>query len=138
MKAIEASRVFRTLASVPSQAARPIASRIHKAIQKQFDEGRDPFGRDWAPLAPATLAKGRRPPPLTDTRRGRNSISVRPTRGAGIAILVGVFYMAIHNKGNLPRLPRRLILPTNVLPKEWNKIYKEELEAALARRLGKI
>lgn len=136
MRAIDASRVFAQLSRVPSQAAKPVAQRISAEIQKRFDAGQDPYGRTWAPLAPATIAKGRRPPPLTDTGRGRASIAVKPTRGAGMSIRVGVPYMVHHQFGARKgrwNLPARPFLPLTVLPKEWNRIYQEEIAAMSAR-----
>lgn len=135
MLTLSATRAFRELASIPSKIARNVADRIAKNIQKRFDLGQDPYGKPWQPLAPATLRKGRHPPPLTDTGRGRASIKVRPTRGAGIGISVGTDYMWRHQKGS-PRLPRRAFLPTNTLPKEWSEIYRDELEKRIAKKIG--
>jgi phage gpG-like protein len=140
--AAAASRAFAELARVPSKVARKVATGISAEIQKNFDLGLDVYGRPWAPLAPATLRKGRTPPPLTDTGAGRESIEVKPTRGAGIGIKVGTRYMRFHqsgaSKGNW-RLPIRMFLPTNVLPKAWRKIYVEalaEMTAAALRVTG--
>jgi hypothetical protein len=140
--AIAASRAFAELARVPSKVARKVAHEIDLEIQRCFDRGVDPYGRPWAPLAPATLRKGRTPPPLTDTWKGRASVEVKPMRGAGVAITVGTPYMKYHqsgaSKGNW-RLPIRMFLPTNVLPKAWRKIYVEalaEMTAAALRVTG--
>jgi phage gpG-like protein len=139
MKTLAASRAFAELARVPSRAARKIAHAIDLEIQKGFDRGVDPYGRSWAPLAPATLAKGRTPPPLTDTWKGRASVEVKPTRGAGVAITVGTQYMKFHQTGARKgrwRLPARPFLPTNVLPKAWRKVYVDVLSELTALTLG--
>jgi hypothetical protein len=75
---------LRALAEVPSRAAKAASESIATLILDGFDAGTDPYGRPWAPLRPYTLAKGRFPPPLTDSGAMRDSVDVRPTAGAGI------------------------------------------------------
>lgn len=124
------------LASVPSQIAGPLGRRIRRQIALNFSAGVDPYGRAWAPLRPATLAKGRHPPPLTDSRRGRQSIRVFAARAAGIAITVGKAYMGIHQAGDLPRMAARKYLPEVKLPAAWRAMWQQELTKATRRRLS--
>lgn len=145
MRAINAKRLsqlVRKLAAVPSQASAQIARELNAEIQGNFDKGVDPFGRRWKRLAKSTLAKGRHPPPLTDTRRGRESVTAKSMRGAGVMIVVGVLYMIYHQFGGKSHLrghrknknfgrdkdrssgratpPRRSFLPQgNEWPKRW-------------------
>lgn len=125
-----------SLLSVPAKIAKPIAKDIGKAIERQFDAGTDPYGRPWAPLRPATLAKGRTPPPLTATRAGRDSIQVKPGQGAGVMITVGKSYMGIHQDGAPPRLVARKILPEGKLPPSWKLIYQTALSKAVKAGLS--
>lgn len=125
------SRVVRSLGRVPSQISRAVADDIAQEIQDNFDRGVDPFYRTWRPLAPATLRRGRTPPPLTDTGRGRRSISVKPLGGAGITIRVGSSYMPYHQFG-APNLPRRAFLPTRTLPPTWEEIFQHHLDRRAA------
>ena len=129
------SAALNSLASVPSQVAPKIAQRIAKAIDKQFTDGVDPYGRPWAPLRPRTLAKGRHPPPLTNTGAGRRSVRVVPARGAGVRITVGKGYMGIHQDGDPPRMVDRKILPEGAAPKSWTKIYQEEISKSVRAKL---
>lgn len=130
------SRALADLARVPSQIAKPVAVALNKEIQRSFDAGTDPYGRAWAPLRPRTLAKGRHPPPLTDTRAGRDSVVAAPLAGAGIGITVGVGYMGIHQDGDWPRMAARKFLPERVLPAVWRAIWQSELSRAVRVRLS--
>ncbi len=115
---------LRRLASVPSRVSRPVSDEIAKSIQKQFDDGVNAYGRAWAALAPSTLAKGRTPPPLTDTRAMRNSLNVRPASAAGVQISIG-FPAGIHQGGSpKTNLPARPVLPTGVFPRTWTEIVE--------------
>jgi len=121
---------LRRLTEVPSRAARAACEDIKAAIEKQFDEGKDPYGRPWKPLARSTIARGRTPPPLTDTGDMRDSIEVKPMAGAGISITIGVDYASYHQTGT-SRMPARKILPEgNDMPPEWEEaIGRAMLEA---------
>ena len=124
------------LAGVPSRAAPGVAKSIRRLIGKQFTRGRDPFGRPWAALAASTLARGRRPPPLTDTGKMRRGIRVLPRRPSGIAIEVpgpGGF----HQFGT-SRMPQRQILPLQppVLPKAWTRAITKHTDAAFEKATG--
>src|SRR5690606_17437543 len=61
------ARALRELVRVPSQIAGAVSDAINDRIQAGFDQGTDPYGSPWAELAPYTLAKGRTPPPLTES-----------------------------------------------------------------------
>lgn len=123
------AKLMRDLARVPSKSARAVAKDLSREIQRNFDRGLDPFGRKWRTLAPSTLARGRRPPPLTDTGKGRKSVIVRPLAGAGIRITVGVLYMLYHQFGGKNgRPPKRSFLPMDTLPRGWGEIILGRLE----------
>jgi phage gpG-like protein len=98
------SALVRKLATVPSKASSKIAQDLNREIQRNFSAGVDPFGRKWKKLAPATLEGGRHPPPLTDTHAGRKSVTVKPMRGAGVMIVVGLLYMIYHQFGGASHL----------------------------------
>jgi hypothetical protein len=124
------------LAGIPSRVAGPVAKSIRRLITKQFNRGRDPFGRPWAALAAATIRKGRRPPPLTDTRKMRRGIRVLPARPAGITIEVpnpGGF----HQFGTR-HMPKRQILPLQppVLPKAWTRAITKHTDDEFDRSTG--
>lgn len=131
------SRALAELTRVPSQIAAKVAERIGEDIQKNFDEGQDAYRRAWAPLRPATLAKGRFPPPLTDSRDGRDSIRVFASGRAGVQMVCSVGYMGIHQAGDLPRMVARKFFPNGVLPAAWRTIWKEELVKATKARLSR-
>jgi phage gpG-like protein len=130
------SKALKSLLGVPSQIAGPVAKDINQEIQKKFDAGQDPYGKSWASLKPATLAKGRHPPPLTDTGKGRSGVKAQPMQGAGIALTSSVSYMGIHQKGNPPILARRSFFPVNTLPKQWLKLWEKRLVKGVKVRLS--
>lgn len=126
---------MRSLAQVPSKVSGPYAARLRKELQLQFDKGVDPYGRAWSPLKPATLAKGRFPPPLTDTRKGRKGVTALPMKGAGVRLQSTVGYMQRHQEGT-ENMAARPFFPVRVLPKQWAKIYDEELQKVLDKEIG--
>jgi phage gpG-like protein len=126
------------LASVPAQIAADASESIAELIQGEFDNGNDPYGRPWAPLAERTLAKGRTPPPLTDTHAMRESVDVRPMAGAGIAITMDD-PAGIHQTGARRGawvMPARPILPAEAFPKTWRQALDDATEANVTRVLG--
>jgi hypothetical protein len=131
--AAEFSQAMRNLVRVPAQVAAEVAKEIHFEIQVGFDTGSDPYKHPWAPLRPATLKRHphRKWPPLTDTRKGRNGIKVKPVQGAGVQITSFTPYMRKHQSGAPERnLVARPFLPKGVLPKNWAARY----QAAYRRR----
>ncbi len=70
-----------SLSEVPTIAAELVSDRIAALVQLEFDAGVDPYGEAWAPLAPATVARGRHAPPLTDSGEMRASLLVYPSFG---------------------------------------------------------
>lgn len=124
------------LAQVPSRAARRVARELEDEIQAEFDEGQDPYGRSWKPLAEATMDRGRTPPPLTDSADMRASARVRPLAGAGVG--VSIDHPALPHQtgwsGPQGTGPARPILPDrDVLPDNWIEIIDEAVEAEVRR-----
>lgn len=159
MRAINAKRLsqlVRDLGRVPSQASSRIAQDLNREIQNNFTRGVDPFGRKWRGLASSTIEGGRHNPPLTDTGRGRRSVTAKSMRGAGVMIVVGVLYMIYHQfggKSHLPghkrnkhfgrdkdrssgreRPPRRSFLPQGgEFPKRWVAIIERVYQATMIK-----
>jgi hypothetical protein len=117
------------LASVPSRVSAVVAPQIEALIQDEFDAGTDPYGAPWKPLAPATIATGRTPPPLTHTRAMRDSARVRPMRGAGVGVTINNPPAAPHQTGwSGPQGsgPARPILPErSELPEGWQDVIED-------------
>ena len=126
---------LRDLVKIPSRASYSAARRIKKLIDRQYADGRDPYGQPWAPLQPWTLAKGRKPPPLTDTGTMRRETVVFPIAGSGIQIVIYPDYAKfaqfgwVHHWSGL-RVPARPLLPGGkALPKAW----EEQIRIAIKR-----
>ena len=124
------------LAEVPSRASAAIAGDLEGLIQDEFDAGTDPYGQPWKALAPATVARGRTAPPLTDTGAMRASAHVRPMRPAGVALSID-HPAAPHQTGwSGPQGtgPARPILPArSELPPDWQDVIADRVEAEFKR-----
>jgi len=123
------------LRRVPSQIARPVADQVNALIQAGFDAGRDPYGHGWEPLAEATLAKGRFPPPLTDTRKMRAQAITIPMGGSGLQLAPQVSYGQHHMSGT-PDMPKRRYWPDAGLPSAWRQIIREEMHRQTQENLN--
>lgn len=123
------------LAYVPRKTAAIAAPLLTRELQRQFRAGVDPYGRAWAPLRPSTLAKGRTPPPLTDSGdlAGGTKAMVRDGNRAGIHIVLGARYgyfaQSGFRAGRTNVKPRR-ILPQQGMPAAWAAILKRAARQA--------
>lgn len=123
------------LSRVPSRAARRVAADLENLIGEEFDAGADPYGNAWEPLAPATLDRGRTPPPLTDTHAMRDSVSVAPLARAGVGVTIA-HPAAPHQTGWVGPQgegPARPILPSGVMPARWNEAIRTAIVEELRR-----
>src|SRR5277367_6249887 len=123
------------LGQVPSRAAARVSRELETLIQLEFDEGADPYGTSWEPLAEATIAKGRHSPPLTDTGAMRGSLRVKPLRGAGISLTIA-HPAAPHQtgwRGSQGSGPARPILPTREMPPLWAEAIEVAVDEEFRR-----
>lgn len=120
------------LASVPSQVATDASVRIAESIEQEFASGQDPYGNRWEALKPATLRRGRRPPPLTDTGAMRDSVRVVPTAGAGISITIDS-PANIHQTGSKD-MASRPILPNRGFPATWSGAIRDATQARIKEK----
>jgi hypothetical protein len=126
---------LRRLAEIPSQAAKQSVEGLRKAIAESYATGKNPNKRPWAPLMPSTVARGRKPPPLTDTGDMRSTTEVKALPGAGVAITFGVPYAVFHHTGT-KNMSARPVAPTGSFPASWNEILRSAVDAAVQRHLG--
>jgi phage gpG-like protein len=119
-----------TLTRVPSQAATRAAKTIERAIKDEFRRGEDPYGQPWTALSESTKARGRTPPPMTDTEALKRGIRARPMGGAGIAITSDERYLGFHQGKGSPgaNVPPRHVLPEGQLPDKWAKAIGVEVD----------
>lgn len=127
---------IRKLADVPAQAAKSASKRIGDLIEEQFAQGTDPYGRPWAALRPYTLAKGRTPPPLTDSGAMRESVEVKPMAGAGIEVTMGVDYATFHQTGTGNMAQRQILPQSGGFPRSWSKAIDESVAEATKKAMG--
>lgn len=128
------------LAAVPSRVSAAVSADLAALVQDQFDAGTDPYGDPWAPLAEATLDRGRTPPPLTDTRRLRDGIRFRPARPAGVSVRIEAPYAAPHQTGWSGRqgsgLARPILPARGELPDEWAEAIAARISREFRRAVG--
>jgi hypothetical protein len=137
-------RVLDRLIELPRKLAAEVKPDLDRLLDAEFAAGRDPYGRAWAPLRPATIATGRRPPPLTGfTRELRDGTRVTLGRGnsAGLRIAVGAPYGYFHQVGYVNarsgrRVPPRRILPQQGIPAAW-RLALQRAASRLARRAAR-
>ncbi len=120
------------LAAVPSQVASDASAKIATLIEHEFVAGQDPYGNGWAALKPATLRKGRRPPPLTDAGTMRDSVKVSPMPGSGIAITIDE-PANIHQTGS-KFMVARPILPSAGFPATWSAAIRDATQARIREK----
>lgn len=135
-----AIRVLDRIGDLPRQLAVAAAPEITKLQKAQFTNGTDPYGRPWQPLAESTLKKGRTEPPLTDTKALRDGTDTVPVVGGRIALShrVAAPYGIYHDSPR-PRssnLPRRMILPSEGLPKAWSDVLDTQANILAQRAVG--
>ncbi len=121
-------RLSETLARLdvlPRKVAELAAPEITKALQKEFAQGADPYGRKWRKLATG------KPSRLTESGRLRRGTRAAPLPGrrAGVRILLGARYAVYHQTGT-SRMPARKILPERGMPAAWNVAIKRALRRA--------
>lgn len=121
--------VLQGMSSLSHRVAIDAAPKISALLFEQFKTGRNPYGQPWAPLAASTLARGRRPPPLTDTRKLRDGC-IATARPGGISIRMGRPEWYFHQVGfrvwsgrgkarHAVKVPAREILPSKGWPRRW-------------------
>lgn len=125
------------LDGIASRISKNVANRIDAELQREFEQGADPYGKQWARLSPATIAKKGHDLILIDTGRTQQQTHARTQSGGGIE-LVTSDVAVYHQFGNPPRMPAREILPDRPdLPLTWQQIIQEEFEATFRRSMGK-
>jgi len=104
--------------SATAKVADATADEMQALIQEGLDAGVDPWGNPWAPLRPSTLARGRTPPPLTDTGVMRDQVVVAAN---GDTLSVEAPSPAEYHQSGTSRMARRPMWPSSneEMPDEW-------------------
>lgn len=126
------------LASVPARASKRVAKEIKALIEEEFDHESDPYGNAWKPLADSTVARKGFTTILEDSRAMRDSLSVTPSRGAGVSITID-HPSEDHQTGwDGPQGsgPARPILPGGRMPARWNETIKESVRAEVRKAVA--
>jgi hypothetical protein len=124
------AKTYAQLARVPDDVADDVADAWNARLQAGFDGGTDPYGNAWTALRPATLAKGRFPPPLTEGWALRNSAVLRALAGFGLELDPSPFYGVYHMSGT-DYMAKRRYFPDAGLPAVW----RQDLQKALSKRV---
>lgn len=121
---------LRTLTQVASEISTHVAVQIEKRMRRGFRQGTDAYGRPYAGLKPASIRRGRRPPPL---RKFAKFAHARPLPGAGVALIVDHPQAGFHQTGT-QHMAKRIVVPDRATPPEWRTMIDRELKRALRMR----
>ena len=134
-----------------AQAAAP---ELRAEVQRQFNEGTNPYRTKWKPLAPATLRK-HGPPPLTDSGSMRAGITVVPM--ADSIVFSAPAPAGLHQNGwgrrakrkrGRPKKgavklrrggswgPRRQIFPDGRVPNVWRRMIRRVARIVMGAQKG--
>jgi hypothetical protein len=133
---------IRRLSDLPRKVAVEAKPGIEKLLRAEFRAGVDPYGKPWAPLALATLKKGRTPPPLTDTEslRDGTTVTLRSGGRAGLTIALGAAYGYFAQVGfrvGQTRVPPRRVLPQFGLPVGWKIVLRDAARRAARKAVAR-
>jgi len=145
---------IRRIGEVGPELWQRIAPTIKSNIEAQFSAGVNPYDTPWKPLRPATLAKGRTPPPLTDTGALRKSIRVT-AEGYTLRVIAADLVAGLHQNGWTrtrakyrrgkvvgkttigPNATKRQILPDGRIPNVWRQQIRKMARLIMGERLGR-
>lgn len=133
MNARGLARTIRDLAGVPSRAARYVANRLSGRIQDGFDQGVSPAGTPWAALKASTLARGRTPPPLTESGLLRGATYFAPSGGAGVELHTTDEHGGAEHMSGRADMAARPYYPVGRLPESYREDIATEINAETVR-----
>lgn len=126
---------LRKLSAVPSRVAAVAAPKLEAQTIADVNAGHDPYGRPYAPHAPATVKRWGRHPLLNLTGAGISSIRVRAKSGTGIEFTADEHMR--FTQGGTKFQPVRAFFPSmSTLPKTWNRILKDATTQTLSKAMG--
>lgn len=150
----EAMSKIRRIGDAGPELWRRIAPTIRSNIEAQFATGSNPYDTPWKPLRPATLAKGRSAPPLTETGALRGSISVTAV-GYTLEVVAQDPVAGLHQfgwtrkrlkrrRGKVvgvttlgPGATKRQILPDGRIPNKWRQQIRKMARQIMGEKLGR-
>lgn len=124
VRAVVPIRALRGGATLRRIAERAAVS-LRAALEREYATGRTADGRPWAPLAKRTLARGRRPPPLTDTGLMRRGMRAYPAIKRIVLAYTTRLDIAPYHQRGTRYMPARPVLPVSTrLPRTWAEIIR--------------
>lgn len=125
---------LKSLSKIPSKVAAAAAPKLAQQARNDATLERNPYGRAFAPHAPATTKRWGAHGVLQLSGKGIGSIDVTPSAGAGLT-LTAADHMAFSQYGT-PTEPIRNVFPNNpTLPKGWTRILERCAEQQLKKAL---
>ncbi len=109
-----------------------IGQTVKSDILLNFNEGKDPSGKAWAGLKPATVREKARigkEKILQRTGNLKKSLNYNPSKGK-VEIGYGIKYSVFHQLGTKNMVARK------ILPTESSEIDMEEIESIILRELN--
>lgn len=125
------------LDSLPRKLSTAAAPRLNAEFQKQFRDGKDPYGKPWA-----RLKRTGQQSHLTESGRFKRGSRIAPMPGnrKGVRVILGKLGKRgrnpiFHMTGTKTMVARKY-LPTRGMPEAWRKIIREEMKRALKVRVA--
>lgn len=128
----EFARALNELARVPAEISTPVARGIQADLRRKISSGANPYGKAYAPLRPASIDRGRRPPPLHKLAK---TVEATAMGGAGVSVSVTHPQAGFHQTGT-GRMAKRLVMPDRAVPKDWTAIIQREFTKSVRKRVG--
>lgn len=102
-------------------------------VQQEFETGRNPYGKRWAPDKPPRTIGGNRI--LNKTGALANTIRYKIV-GETVVVYSPLKYSIFHQRGT-KRMPQRLIFPDDLigLPERWKRAFDGAASVAFQRLL---
>jgi hypothetical protein len=128
---------LRELAKVPALASKDGAAAIEKLWRRSYRAGQDPYGNQWAPNAPSTIARKGHGRVMQETGATLRETRATALPSAGIKLTTG--HKAAWHMQATENRPARKVMPAHGLPATWRAALKKIVEkrlkvAAKARR----
>lgn len=124
------------LVKVPAAVAARGAAALQAIWRRDYEGGRDAYGKAWAPNAPSTIAKKGHGRVMQESGETLAKTLARPLPGAGIRLSTGP-RAGYHLEPHRSR-PARPVLPLSGMPATWRarlrEIARDEARKAARRR----
>ncbi len=113
------------LAKIPDLVTNAAATEIKALVQDEFNQGRDPYGRQWAPLKRGGASY------LYSSGATRGSFDLKIS---GTDIELFVDWRIIFHAAGTEHMPARPLFSVGVMPPSWSNAIERAFSNAMENR----